>query len=77
MTQTPKEKADELVGYFRNYRFYIAEMDCRSMAMRMAQEVLDTLYLHFYDSQNGAYEFWLEVKNEIIKRNEDSTKANS
>jgi hypothetical protein len=33
--------------------------------------------LHFYDSQNGAYEFWLEVKNEIIKRNEDSTKTNS
>jgi hypothetical protein len=77
MTQTPKEKADELVGYYINYRFYIAEMDCRSMAMRMAQEVLDTLYLYHYDSQSGAYEFWIEVKNEIIKRNEDSTKANS
>jgi len=64
---TAKEKADELLSFYKNYRFYIASMDCRNMAINQVKSILSALYEYHYDSQSGAYEFYEEVKQELEK----------
>jgi hypothetical protein len=64
---TAKEKADELLSFYKNYRFYIADMDCRNMAINQVKSILSVLYEYHYDSQSGAHEFYTEVKQELEK----------
>jgi hypothetical protein len=70
---TEKEKAEELMSFYKNYRFYIAEMDCRNMAINAVKQILAVLYEYHYDSQSGAHEFYQNVLLELQKPNERST----
>ena len=62
---TPTEKAEDLLNFYRNYRFHIPEADCRIMALNAVRNILAVLYEHHYDSQSGAYEYWQEVEKEL------------
>jgi hypothetical protein len=68
-----QEKADELVGYFRNYRFYMGIVDARIMALRVADEILKNPAIKddgFIGGEKSSIEyksFWREVKR-IIKQ---------
>ena len=62
---TAKEKADELLSFYKNYRFYIADMDCRNMAINQVKSILSALYEYHYDSASGAYEFYEDVMKEL------------
>jgi len=75
---TPKEKAKELVDKFNDYtvqatKYYAngkmeeCKEDAKECALIAANEVIDTLYEHHYDSASGAYEYWTEVKEELEK----------
>ena len=62
---TSKEKANELLSFYKNYRFYIADMDCRNMAINQVKSILSVLYEYHYDSASGAYEFYEDVMKEL------------
>jgi hypothetical protein len=68
---TAKEKANELflkmVEVRSNSYSEITKHFAKKSAIVAANEVLQTLYEHHYDSQSGAYEFWQEVKTELEK----------
>lgn len=72
-TYTPEGKAEELVGYFRNYRFYMGIVDARIMALRVADEILKNPAIKddgFIGGEKSSIEyksFWREVKR-IIKQ---------
>lgn len=82
-TYSPQDKADELVGYFRNYRFYMGIVDAKIMALRIADEMLKNPAIkddgfNWKDNSNIEYKsFWREVKR-IIKQqplsNDEPTK---
>ena len=59
---SPKEKADELLSFYKNYRFYIADMDCRNMAINQVNHILS---LFITDCEDTRY--YQEVKKEIEK----------
>lgn len=68
---TPKEKAHELFEKFSKVETFtntilITRHEARQAALIATDEVLATLYEYHYDSQSGAYEFWQQVKQEII-----------
>ena len=60
INNAPIEKADWV--FSSNY----AINDLKRKALIVADEVLGTLYEYHYDSNSGAYEYWQEVKQEII-----------
>lgn len=68
---TAKEKAHELFDKFMLVKTFsnailITRHEARQAALIAADEVLSTLYEYHYDSNSGAYEYWQEVKQEII-----------
>ena len=68
---TPREKAHELFEKFCKVETFtnsilITRHEARQAALIAADEVLNTLYEYHYDTQSGAYEFWNEVKKQII-----------
>lgn len=66
---TPKEKAENLLDFYRNYRFHIPEADCNIMASNAVKHILSVLH----DSQSGAYEYWQEVEKELeLTRNPET-----
>jgi hypothetical protein len=71
---TPKEKAVELVEFFTSLNHVklsdysrIEWPTAKQCTLKVANEVIDTLYEHHYDSASGAYEYWTEVKEELEK----------
>jgi len=69
---TAKEKAKELLWYFRNFRFHIGSVDAKIMALRIADEMLknpaikDDAYRVGDSGDNTTKSFWRTVKH-IIK----------
>ena len=61
---TPHERAKELLSFYRNYRFYIAEMDCKNMAMNEVKEILSALE-EFQPMTNDKCHFYYEVLSEL------------
>jgi hypothetical protein len=66
---TPQERAAELLTFYKNYRFYIAEMDCRNMAANEVKEILSVLE-EFQPVTNDKCNYYREVMSElqIVKR---------
>ena len=42
----------------------------RMLALKIVDEVLEVVYQNWYDSNNGVFEFWGDVQNEIFKLND-------
>ena len=53
--------AEDLLNFYRNYRFHIPEIDCRIMALNEVKHILSVLH----DSQSDAYKYWKEVEKEL------------
>ena len=68
---TPKEKAEDLLNFYRNYRFHIPEIDCRIMASNAVNHILSVLH----DSQSSAYKYWQEVEKELEVTTKTETKC--
>lgn len=68
---TPKDKAEELVKMFHRFTHTnktIEEYDdAKQCALMTINEVIETLYEYHYDSESGAYEYWIKVKKEVKK----------
>ena len=67
---TPKEKADNLILKFMqlqepNSSWFNGHL-AKLRALIVANEVIDTLYEHHYDSESGAFDYWSEVKTQIL-----------
>ena len=82
---TPQEKADELIFYFKNYRFYMDNMDTKIMALRIVDEMIKNPAIKddWYKGSSGSNieykSFWREVKyiiqgQPIKQDNNDATK---
>jgi len=67
MKPTPQEKAHELISEIlaTQYLDHQSMKQAKEVATIVSQNVLDTLYEHFYDSSNGAFEYWEKVKKEV------------
>ena len=74
MTQTPKEKADELINkfsdrkkYFDEYAGWLILLDsskAKGHALTAVNEIIEQCY---NNGINYSYNFWQEVKQEIEK----------
>ena len=74
MTQTPKEKADELINkfsdrkkYFDEYAGWLILLDsskAKGHALTAVNEIIEQCY---NNGINYSYNFWQEVKKEIEK----------
>ena len=81
MTQTPKEKAKELIDtfsertkYFDEYAGWLIHLDsskAKGHALTAVDEIIDILELNGFTLQEyhdkGTLEYWLHVKDEIEK----------
>jgi hypothetical protein len=67
MKPTPQEKAHELISEIlaTQYLDHQSMKQAKEVALIVTKNVLDTLYKDFYDSTNGAFEYWQEVQKEI------------
>jgi hypothetical protein len=67
-TYTPEEKANELISYFRNYRFFMGEVDAKIMALRIVDEMIKNPAIKedWYRGASGSNieykSFWRDVK---------------
>jgi hypothetical protein len=74
----PKEKAKELVDKmssqtysyqpFAGARYIVDEIGSeagKKCALIAVDEIIKTLYEYHYDSESGAYEYYIEVKTEL------------
>jgi hypothetical protein len=84
-TYTPEEKANELISYFRNYRFFMGEVDAKIMALRIVDEMIknpaikEDWHKKASDSNIEYKSFWREVKfiiqgQPLKQDNNDATK---
>ncbi len=62
---TPQEKAIQLIDKFTYWNTSQAEREGILSALNVVSEVIDLLQIKNY-SQANQYEYWNEVKNEII-----------
>jgi hypothetical protein len=62
---TPQEKAIQLIDKFTYWNTSQAEREGILSALNVVSEVIDLLQIKNY-SQADQYEYWNEVKNEII-----------
>ena len=62
---TPQEKAIQLIDKFTYWNTSQAEREGILSALNVISEVIDLLQIKNY-SQANQYEYWNEVKNEII-----------
>lgn len=62
---TPKEKALQLIEKFTYWNTSQAEREGILSALNVVSEIIDLLQIKNY-SQADQYEYWNEVKNEII-----------
>jgi hypothetical protein len=65
---TPQEKSKEIVSYYEKMLSPHVQVSIGlsiNCAIRAVDEIIETLYLNFYDSTNGTYEFWEEVRKEL------------
>jgi len=62
---TPQEKAIQLINKFTYWNTSQAEREGILSALNVVSEVIDLLQIKNY-SQADQYEYWNEVKNEII-----------
>lgn len=65
---TPQEKSKEIVDYYQKLispHVSVSIGLAIECAIRAVDEIIETLYLNFYDSINGTYEFWEEVRKEL------------
>jgi hypothetical protein len=65
---TPQEKSKQIVDYYQKLispHVSVSIGLARECAIRAVDEIIETLYLNFYDSTNGTYEFWEEVRKEL------------
>ena len=64
---TPYEDAGRIVGYFKNYRFHISQMDIVIMSTKVADEILMALKNTYASEEN--IEHYKSVKEEINNYN--------
>lgn len=62
---TPQEKAIQLIDKFTYWNTSQAEREGILSALNVVSEIIDLLQIKNY-SQANQYEYWNEVKNEII-----------
>jgi hypothetical protein len=62
---TPQEKAIQLIDKFTYWNTSQAEREGILSALNVVSEIIDLLQIKNY-SQADQYEYWNEVKNEII-----------
>lgn len=62
---TPQEKAIQLIDKFTYWNTSQAEREGILSALNVVSEIIDLLQIKNY-SQAEEYEYWLEVKNEIM-----------
>jgi len=65
---TPKEKSQQIVDYYQKLlspHVVVTNGLAKECSIRAVDEIIETLYLDFYDSTNGSYEFWEEVRKEL------------
>lgn len=65
---TPKEKSEEIINYYKKIispHVQVSHGIAKECAIKAVDEIINTLYLNFYDSNNGTYEFWEKVKLEL------------
>ena len=60
---TPYEDAERIVGYFKNYRFHISQMDIVIMSTKVADEILTALENTYASEEN--IEHYKSVKEHI------------
>lgn len=60
---TPYEDAERIVGYFKNYRFHISQMDIVIMSKKVADEILTALENTYASEEN--IEHYKSVKEHI------------
>ena len=67
---TAKEKAEEIIDrYVQLLPYYSKESNQRkaiASALLSVNGILDVIYSNYYDIGNGVYEFWEQVREEII-----------
>jgi hypothetical protein len=64
---TPYDDAERIVGYFKNYRFHISQMDIVIMSTKVADEIL--MALENAHTSEEIIEHYKSVKNEINNYN--------
>lgn len=65
---TPKEKSQQIIDYYQKLlssNVSVIDDIAKKCSIHAVDEIIETLYLNFYDSKNGTYEFWEEVKKEL------------
>ena len=65
---TPQEKSKQIIDYYQKLispHVSVSIGLAKECAMKVVNEIIETLYLNFYDSANGTYEFWEKVKLEL------------
>ena len=65
---TPQEKSKQIVDYYQKLlspHVTVSIGLAKDCAIKAVNEIIETLYLNFYDSANGTYEFWEKVKLEL------------
>jgi hypothetical protein len=67
---TPREKAHEIIDkYIQLLPYHSKESNYKravASSLIAVNEIIDTIYLNYYDIGNDAYEFWEQVKEQII-----------
>jgi hypothetical protein len=65
---TPKEKSQQITDYYQKLlspHVSVSTGLVKECSIRAVDEIIETLYLNFYDSVNGTYEFWEDVRKEL------------
>lgn len=67
MTLTPKERANILyLQMLEAQDRWDNDRECaKRCALIAVDKIIDTIYLNWYDSTNGVFEHWEEVKKEL------------
>lgn len=63
-----KQKAEEIVEkFFRDelLQWDLSYIQAKQCALIAVDEIIETLYFYHYDSESGAYEYWIEIKKQI------------
>lgn len=69
---TPKEKSEQIIDYYQKLLSPHVSVSiglAKECSINAVDEIIETLYLNFYDSTNGTYEFWEEVRKELKNAN--------
>ena len=64
---TPKEKAQELVSKYRMYTEFSSVHAAKQCARIAADEIIDAIDWHEYETPNKELNYWLDVRKEIEK----------